>query len=408
MRMFALQHVFLLAAVASANPVKVLIDTDIGRDMDDSWALAFMLGRRDLFDIQLILTATFDTYGKAQIVAKNLDAVGRADIAIGIGKATPYNSSSKVPGCRVGPMYPWASSYNLSSYPGKLYSDGVAQMAATISATPDVVILELAPATNMLSLRKRFPSLDTSRVKFFSMGGAIRIGYRNRPFLEPEYNIFTDINAAKAVYKSSHSEDEDIRWGQFVNAPLDTSQSIQIHGAEYQLLLLAEKLGNKILRNLFDAYRVWCKCPSNFAVTLSECNMSYVGCFQNHSIALQPFSVDSCSSALFDVEPVLMAATSLVPNSGLPSLQDMLSMQNLILAVDDFALTVPSYSIWGIGFKGGALLSTATSWAPAKNSTQGGLDKFQDAFVTSLAVHDGNGRVHELLEPFGTARALEI
>merc|ERR1719181_300405 len=110
------------AALASAGPVKVIVDTDIGRDMDDSWALAFVLGRPDVFDVRLILTSTFDTRGKAQIVAKHVHAAHRTDIDIGIGEPTPFNSSIKgVPGCRVGPMYPWASSYNLSAYPGRIY-----------------------------------------------------------------------------------------------------------------------------------------------------------------------------------------------------------------------------------------------------------------------------------------------
>ena len=62
---------------AAAAPIPVIVDTDIGQDMDDSWSLAFMAGRPDLFDIKLVVSATRDTHGRAQIIAKYLDAIGR-------------------------------------------------------------------------------------------------------------------------------------------------------------------------------------------------------------------------------------------------------------------------------------------------------------------------------------------
>jgi len=388
--------------VSAGAPVKVIVDTDIGRDMDDSWALAFMLGRQDVFDIQLILTATFDTLGKAKIVAKNLDAVSRTDVAVGIGVPTPYNPPGQPPvqHCRVGPMYPWASSYNLSAYPGKLYEDGVAQMASVIAKIPDVLILELAPLTNILSLHRRFPLLDTTRVRFYAMGGAIRKGYKNRPFLEPEYNIFSDLAAAEAVFNSSHDHSEDnIQWAEFVDAPLDTSGTIQVYGDEYNLLLSAEKNGNQIVHTLLNAYRIWCKCPTNFAITLSDCDLTYTGCFQNHSIALQAFSPLNSSTNLFDVQPTIMAAAALVPGSGLPALGDMLVLEYLTIAVDAFSLTVPSYSAFGIGFKGGTRVSVATSWVPPAGVKDGGLSIFKWALVSSLILHDSAGTLDQHNHP---------
>jgi inosine-uridine nucleoside N-ribohydrolase len=378
-----------IASSASASPLKVIVDTDIGRDMDDSWALAFLLGRPDVFDIRLILTSTFDTRGKAQIVAKHVHSAHRTDIDIGIGKPTPYNSSIKnVPGCRVGPMYPWASSYKLSTYPGRIYEDGVAQMAAIIAAIPDVLILELAPLTSILAMRQRFPSLDTGRVKLYAMGGSIRFGYKGRPFLEPEYNIFIDLPAAQVVFNSSRRHPSDnMHWGQVDVAPLDTSGTIQLEGSDYQEVLSAEKRGNQNVHSLLDSYRVWCKCPNNFVVTLDECDLSFSGCFQNLSIAEYPWSPENTSSNLYDVQPVVMAAASLLPDSGFPKIDEMLILENFSLAVDDFSLTVPSYSSYGIPNPGGNWASIATKWLPPSSQSDYGLDVFKRAFVSSLVGH---------------------
>ena len=67
----------------------VILDTDIGFDVDDVWALAFLLRCPEL-DIKLITTDTGDTHYSAKIVAKLLQIAGRTDIPIGIGIARVF------------------------------------------------------------------------------------------------------------------------------------------------------------------------------------------------------------------------------------------------------------------------------------------------------------------------------
>lgn len=66
------------------NPIPIVLDTDIGFDVDDVWALAFLL-RCPEFDVKLITTCTGDTRYRAALVAKLLQIAGRTDIPIGIG-----------------------------------------------------------------------------------------------------------------------------------------------------------------------------------------------------------------------------------------------------------------------------------------------------------------------------------
>lgn len=44
--------------------IPVVLDTDVGSDMDDSWALAMLLGCPEL-DLRLVVTATADTTYRA-------------------------------------------------------------------------------------------------------------------------------------------------------------------------------------------------------------------------------------------------------------------------------------------------------------------------------------------------------
>ena len=54
-----------------ANPrrIPVILDTDIGDDIDDTWALAMLLRSPEL-DVKLIVTDTRNTTTRARIVAR--------------------------------------------------------------------------------------------------------------------------------------------------------------------------------------------------------------------------------------------------------------------------------------------------------------------------------------------------
>lgn len=75
----------ILIEASSALRVPVIIDTAIGSDFDDTMAISYALSRNDVFDIQLILTTTLNTTGRAQLLAKFLETTNRTDVDIGIG-----------------------------------------------------------------------------------------------------------------------------------------------------------------------------------------------------------------------------------------------------------------------------------------------------------------------------------
>jgi inosine-uridine nucleoside N-ribohydrolase len=57
----------------AVEKIPVILDTDIGSDIDDVWALVMLLNSPEL-DVKLILTANGDTVYRARIVAKLLEA----------------------------------------------------------------------------------------------------------------------------------------------------------------------------------------------------------------------------------------------------------------------------------------------------------------------------------------------
>ena len=73
--------------VGRTGRVPVVLGTDIGTDIDDTWALAMLLRCPEL-EPRLVVTATGDTSYRARLAAGILTAGGRDDVPIGVGIPT--------------------------------------------------------------------------------------------------------------------------------------------------------------------------------------------------------------------------------------------------------------------------------------------------------------------------------
>ena len=76
-------------ALHGAEPVDraripVILDTDIGDDIDDTWALALLL-RSPEFDLKLVVGDKGKSQYRARLLAKLLQTAGRTDVPVGIG-----------------------------------------------------------------------------------------------------------------------------------------------------------------------------------------------------------------------------------------------------------------------------------------------------------------------------------
>jgi inosine-uridine nucleoside N-ribohydrolase len=229
---------FLLAGAgwAQSDPVPVIFDTDIGTDIDDTWALALILASPEL-DLRLVVTDTGDTRERARIAAKYLAAAGRDDVPIGIG----------VPGEKPIPLPqgPWAEDYDLSAYKGTVHEDGVGAMIEEILASEgDLVLLAVGPVPNLGEALRREPSI-ANRVRVVAMSGSVDLGYVGSPKPSPEYNVVAAVDAAQALYRAD--------WDLLI-APLDTAGQVQLKGPLYQRLLGSSRPS---VVALLDGYRIW-------------------------------------------------------------------------------------------------------------------------------------------------------
>lgn len=210
---FALPACLFMMA-AQGTPIPVILDTDIGDDIDDTWALAMLLGRPEL-DLKLIVTATVDTPARTQLVAKMLERMGRTDVPIGTGKKTGDNPHNQTK---------WMEGYDFSAYSGKVHDDGVGAMVDIIHASKSpVTIIAIGPQTNLKAALDRDPSI-AQNARIVLMAGSIEIGYAGKQGRAREWNVLRDIEAARAVFAAP--------WA-ITMAPLDVCGTLMLRGDPY-------------------------------------------------------------------------------------------------------------------------------------------------------------------------------
>ncbi len=224
-----------LSVGVAGAPVPVILDTDLGDDIDDTWALGMLLGCPEV-DLKLVVTAADNTIIKTRLVAKILEAMGRTDIPLGRGVCQNDHGIHQEA---------WLGDYHLDTYPGTLHGDGVQVMIDLIKASPvPVTLLVIGPQTNIQEALRRDPSIaDNARI--VSMAGSVHIGYDGKEGRQPEWNVKKDVAAAKAVFAAP--------W-EIIMAPLDSCGMLRLDGDRYKAV--AES-GNPLAKAVIANYEAW-------------------------------------------------------------------------------------------------------------------------------------------------------
>jgi purine nucleosidase len=174
---------------------KIIIDTDIGDDIDDAFAVALALRSPEL---QVVgITTTFgDTVARAKIVDRMLGEVERQDIPVAVGSAT--HSPNPVSQRRYGE----GGHFARSSPPA-----AVDFILDKIRGSPgEITLVAIGPLVNVGALIDRDPQMFKKLKRVVIMGGSIDRGYGD-PYAaptppQPEWNILNDIPSAQKLFAS--------------------------------------------------------------------------------------------------------------------------------------------------------------------------------------------------------------
>ena len=219
----------------NGNKIPVILDTDIGLDIDDTWALGFLLKCPEL-DVKLITTSSDNTSLKAKLVAKFLEIVDRTDIPIGIG---PPENHKK------GWLYPWIKDYDISRYLGMVHENGMEVLCSTIMDSPEPITLIAIGPLGTVAGALKINSNITENSRFIGMHGSIRIGYRGRNLPNLEFNVRKNIKACREVFQAP--------WEKTIT-PLDTCGNIVLSG---KLLERITNCENLIIKTIKENDEIW-------------------------------------------------------------------------------------------------------------------------------------------------------
>jgi purine nucleosidase len=175
-------------------PQKVIIDTDIGDDVDDAFAVGLALQSTELQVIG-ITTAWGDTQLRARLLDRLLKETGRSDIPVAVG------IEKHGPGQGVFTQARWAQ----AGLPAKEHPAAVDFLLQQIQAQPgQITLVAIAPLTNVGAAIDRDAATFRKLRRVVIMGGSVYHGYDDygegtRP-PDREYNIAMDVQAAQKLF----------------------------------------------------------------------------------------------------------------------------------------------------------------------------------------------------------------
>jgi inosine-uridine nucleoside N-ribohydrolase len=178
---------------------KVIIDTDIGDDIDDAFAVALALNSPEL-DILQINADFGNTSLRARLLERFLHAVHREDIpvAVGVRTAAPYDLTQRR----------YAERYPSDKVPSR---DAVQATLELIRQNPgEITLIGIGPFVNIGAMIDRDPETFRKLKRVVIMGGSVNVGYFNGsdaeylhpPAAQPEWNVVRDIAGARKLFAS--------------------------------------------------------------------------------------------------------------------------------------------------------------------------------------------------------------
>lgn len=184
------------AARQPAAKVPIILDCDIGTDIDDTFAVALAVLSPEL-DLRGVTTVSGDTQARALMVCRLLTAAGRREIPVAAGKANQPPQALR----GVQEQYIRQPPAFRASKPIK--EPAVDFLYKQLKASPgEITLVAVGPLSNIAQLLTEHPDCKPWIKRLVIMGGSVRVGYNNKPPINPEFNIRADASAAQVVFTS--------------------------------------------------------------------------------------------------------------------------------------------------------------------------------------------------------------
>ena len=181
---------------SSSGKEKLLVDTDIGSDIDDSVCLAYLLCQKQC-EILGITTVSGEPVVRAKLTSALLKAAGRDDIPIYPGVEQPLLIPQKQP---VAHQVKYLSKWpHETKFPE---GQAIEFMRRTIRENPnEITLLAVGPLTNIALLFAVDPEIPALLKRLVVMCGVFTYRYEGKSCLS-EWNARCDPHATAMVYNA--------------------------------------------------------------------------------------------------------------------------------------------------------------------------------------------------------------
>ena len=224
-------------AQAQRAPEKIIIDTDIGDDIDDAFAAGLALSSPE-FQV-LGFSASFgDTVTRAKMLDRMLGELGRSDIPVAVGTPAAVNL-----GAFTQRRYAEGGAFARGAHPNSV--DFVLDQARKYPG--QVTLVAIGPLPNVGAM------IDRDRGAFRKLKRVVIMGGNIRPLLDPygvaapiaphpEWNIKNDIPAAQKLFTAGVP---------LVVMPLDSTANLKLHEVARTALFAHGSMLTNILAGLY-------------------------------------------------------------------------------------------------------------------------------------------------------------
>lgn len=241
--------ILLIAGPAKAQQrEKIIIDSDIGDDIDDAFAVGLALSSPE-FEILGVSASFGDTVARARMFDRMLGELGRSDIPVAMGAP---------------------AAVNLNAFTQRRYAEG-----GTVTARPhpnavdfvlgqarkypgQVTLVAIGPLPNVGAMIDKDPAAFKLLKQVVIMGGSIRT--MNDPYgvaapvaPHPEWNIKNDIAGAKKLFASGVT---------LKVMPLDSTANLKFHDVARTALFQHGSMLTNILAGLYYEWSAATRAPT--------------------------------------------------------------------------------------------------------------------------------------------------
>jgi purine nucleosidase len=221
----------------SARPEKIIIDTDVGDDIDDAFAIGLALSSPE-FEILGVSAGFGDTVTRAKMLDRMLGELGHGDVPVVMG--TP-------------------AAVNLGAFTQRRYAEGGTFARATHPPSIDfvldqarkypgqVTLVAIGPLPNIGAMIDRDASAFRKLKRVVIMGGAIQplldpYGVAAPIAPHPEWNIKNDIASAQKLFTVGVP---------LLVMPLDSTANLKLHEVARTALFAHGSMLTNILAGLY-------------------------------------------------------------------------------------------------------------------------------------------------------------